>query len=103
MFYLGPDYHKRYSFATIIDGEGNKIINMIEAIIPATRSNTDIHQFYNRIKQRKGSKAAKVATARRLLTIIYRVLKQKDTFKNLKKIFTVIMQISRSRLLIFFV
>jgi hypothetical protein len=27
MFYLGLDYHKRYSFATIIDDEGNKKIS----------------------------------------------------------------------------
>jgi hypothetical protein len=27
MLYLGLDYHKKYSFATIIDKEGNKIIS----------------------------------------------------------------------------
>jgi len=33
---------------------------------------------------RKGPKAAKLATARRLLAIVYRVLKEKDTFKLYK-------------------
>jgi transposase len=70
-----------------ITKQGNKWLRWatIEAVIPATSSNTEIHQFYNRIKRQKGSKAAKVATARRLLTIVYRSVKYKDSFKEFLK------------------
>ena len=37
------------------------------------------------IKRCKGSKSAKVVTARRLLGIVYRVLKERDSFKEYKK------------------
>lgn len=47
----------------------------IEAVIPACRKDFDISLFYNKHLKRKGANMAKVATARRLLTIIYRVLK----------------------------
>lgn len=47
----------------------------IEAVYPACRKDFDISLFYNKHVKRKGANMAKVATARRLLTIIYRVLK----------------------------
>jgi transposase len=52
-----------------------------EAVKPAICSNGELRSYYERIRYRKGPKAAKVATARRLLSIVYRVLRDKDTFK----------------------
>jgi transposase len=48
----------------------------IEAAQTAVRSNSEFNAYYQRIKIRKGTNAAKVATARRLLTIVYRLLHQ---------------------------
>jgi transposase len=48
----------------------------IEAVQPAIRSDPELRYFYQRIKSRKGTNVAKVATARRLLTIVYRILRQ---------------------------
>jgi transposase len=56
----------------------------IEAVKPAICSNGEIRSYYERIRYRKGPKAAMVATARRLLAIVYRVLRDKDTFKVYK-------------------
>ena len=58
---------------------GNKWLRWaaVEAVWPAVRSDFDIRLYYQRMKKRKGANSAKVATARRLLTIIYRVMKEK--------------------------
>jgi transposase len=48
----------------------------IEAAQTAVRSNSEFRAYYQRIRIRKGTNAAKVATARRLLTIVYRLLRQ---------------------------
>jgi transposase len=48
----------------------------IEAAQTAVRSDSEFHAYYQRIRVRKGTNAAKVATARRLLTIVYRLLRQ---------------------------
>lgn len=47
----------------------------IEAAQTAVRCNSEFQAYYQRIKVRKGTNAAKVATARRLLTIVYRLLR----------------------------
>ncbi|RKY50959.1 MAG: hypothetical protein DRP92_07555 [Candidatus Neomarinimicrobiota bacterium] len=47
-------------------------------------NNGELRRYYDRIRYRKGPKATKLATARKLLSIIYRVLKEKDTFKLYK-------------------
>jgi transposase len=49
---------------------------VIEAAQTAVRSDSEFRAYYQRIKIRKGTNAAKVATARRLLTIVYRLLRQ---------------------------
>src|SRR4030042_2003132 len=54
----------------------------IEAAQTAVRSNSEFHAYYQRIKIRKGTNAAKVATARRLLTIVYRLLRQKRLYER---------------------
>ena len=57
---------------------------IVEAVIPAICTNGELRSYYERIKYKKGPKAAKLATARRLLAIVYRVLKEKDAFKLCK-------------------
>lgn len=51
---------------------------LVEAAIPATRSNIALKNLYERVKQKKGEKAgpniAKVAVARKLAEIVYRIL-----------------------------
>jgi len=48
----------------------------VEAVWPAIRADFDLRLFYQRLARGKGANKAKVATARRLLTIIYKVLKE---------------------------
>jgi transposase len=56
----------------------------VEAVTPAICSNGELRSYYERIRYKKGPKAARVATARRLLAIVYRVLRDKDGFKVYK-------------------
>jgi len=67
--------------------QGNKWLRWaaVEAVWPAVRSDIDIRLYYQRRKKRKGANSAKVATARRLLTIIYRVLKEKRAYIPYKR------------------
>jgi transposase len=48
----------------------------VEAVWPGIRADFDLRCFYERLARGKGANKAKVATARRLLTIIYKVLKE---------------------------
>ena len=66
--------------------QGNKWLRwaMVEAVIPAIRTNGELRSYYERIRYKKGPKAAKIATARRILTIVYRVLMERDSFKLYK-------------------
>lgn len=61
-----------------ITRQGNKYLRwaLIEAIWPAINKDNYLRVYYERIKRTKGSNQAKVATARRLATIIYRVLSE---------------------------
>jgi len=63
---------------------GNKWLRwaLIEAVPPAIRSDPDLFAYYQRLKVRKGANAAAVATARRLLTIVYRVLSQERLYEK---------------------
>jgi transposase len=54
----------------------------IEAAQTAVRSDCEFHTYYQRIRTRKGTNAAKVATARRLLTIVYRLLSQRRFYER---------------------
>jgi transposase len=58
--------------------QGNKWIRwaMVEAAWPAIRKDASIAEYYARIRMRKGANVAKIAVARRLLKIIYRMLRQ---------------------------
>jgi len=66
-----------------ITKQGNKWLRwaLIEAVWPAIRADAELRYLYERLKVRKGANVAKVAIARRLLTIVYRVLKEKRYYK----------------------
>lgn len=61
---------------------GNKYLRfaMIEAVVPAINSDPELRSLYYRQRELKGSNRAKVVVARRLLTIAYRVLKDKRPY-----------------------
>lgn len=65
-----------------ITKEGNKWVRWaaLEAVFPATKKDLQLKVLYNRLAKRKGPNVAKIAVARRLLTIIYRVLKEKRDY-----------------------
>ncbi len=77
----GKVYHGR------LVQQGNKWLRWaaVEAVWPAAKADFDINLYYQRITKRKGANPAKVATARRLLTIIYRVLKEKRAYIPYKR------------------
>jgi len=52
----------------------------IEAVYPAVKKDLALRVLYSRLAKRKGPNVAKVAVARRLLTIIYRVLSDKREY-----------------------
>jgi len=62
---------------------GNRYLRwaMIEAVWPAIRTDPSLRQYYNRIRKRRDNKAATIATARRLLTIVYRILKEQRPYR----------------------
>jgi transposase len=57
---------------------GNRLLRWaaVEAVWPGIRADYDLRCFFERLARGKGANKAKVATARRLLTIIYKVLKE---------------------------
>ena len=73
----GKTYHGR------IIKQGNKYLRwaLIEAVIPATRKDAQISSYYYLMKAKKGSNSAKVATARRLLKIVYQVWKENRFYR----------------------
>jgi transposase len=52
----------------------------VEAVWPAIRADFDLRCFYERLARRKGANKAKVAAARRLLIIIYKVWKEQRNY-----------------------
>lgn len=70
------------TFHGSITKQGSKWLRwiFIQAVSPAVRSNVQLSNYYERIKRRKGTKPARVATARRLLTIAYHCLKDNRMF-----------------------
>jgi len=61
-----------------ITKQGNKWLRWacVEAVYPAIRHDPDLAVLYARLKTAKGANVAKVAVAKRLLTIAYRVLSE---------------------------
>ena len=53
---------------------------VVEAVYPAIRRDLALLALYKRLARRKGANVAKIAVARRLLTIIYRVLSEKRDY-----------------------
>jgi transposase len=74
----GRIYHGR------IIKTGNKWLRwaVIEAVPHAIRSDPELYAYYERVRLKRGKNTAKVATARRLLTIIYRVLSQRRPYER---------------------
>lgn len=70
----------------IIKG-GNKWLRwaFVEAVIPAKRSDEYFNNEYEYYKGKKGYNKAKVALARRLLEISYKVLKEKRNYRPMNK------------------
>jgi len=58
--------------------EGNQWLRwaVVEAVWPAIKADFDLRLYYERLKKRKRSNVAKVATARHLLSIIYQILRE---------------------------
>ena len=61
-----------------ITRSGNKFLRwaLVEAVWPAIKKDSSLRYYYHKIKEKKGANVAKVAVARRLLTIIYHILKE---------------------------
>jgi len=74
----GRTFHGR-----IIRG-GNKYLRwaMVEAVWPAIQQDVQLNAYYHRVAGRKGPNQAKVATARRILTIVYKVLKEDREYRH---------------------
>jgi transposase len=72
----GRTYHGR------LTKQGNKYLRwaFVEAVWPAVRADPELAAYYSRIKVRSGPNPAKIATARRLATIVYRVLSQRRPY-----------------------
>lgn len=79
----GRTYHGR------ITKQGNAWLRWaaVEAVYPAIRRDLVLLALYKRLARRKGANVAKIAVARRLLTIVYRVLTEKrDYMPELRKV-----------------
>jgi transposase len=63
---------------------GNKYLRwaLIEAVWPAIRKDLHLRTYYQKLKERKKVNMAKVAVARRLSTIVYRVLSEEREYKQ---------------------
>ena len=67
--------------------QGNKWLRwaLVEAVWPAIKADAFFRIHYQRLARSKGSNSAKVATARRLLTIVYRICKEEREYDPLKQ------------------
>lgn len=70
-----------------ITKRGNKIARtvLVQSTLIAIRYNHYLRRFYFRLKAKKGSGKAIIATARKLLTIIYRTLKNDWVFEDFNR------------------
>lgn len=77
----GKTFHGR------LTKQGSKWIRwaVIEAAVPAITSDYWLRSHYDHVKSRSGSNAAKVAVARRLLALVYRVLKENRAYRSVKE------------------
>jgi transposase len=70
-----------------ITKQGNKFLRwcLIEASIHSGQECPQLKRFYLRMKRKKGTKSAKVAVARKLCVILFRVLSEKDKYRIYNK------------------
>jgi len=66
---------------------GNKLgrTALVQSTLIAIKYNGYLRDFYYRLKSKKGSGKAIIATSRKLLTIVYRTLKNNWTFEDFNK------------------
>lgn len=64
--------------------QGNKYLRwaLIEAVAPALKADAQLRNYYYTLKAKKGSNSAKVATARRLLKIVYQMWKENRCYQQ---------------------
>lgn len=74
----GRTYHRR------ITKQGNKYLRwaLIEAVAPAIKNDAELRNFYYKLRAKKGPNSAKVATARRLLKIVYQIWKENRFYQT---------------------
>ncbi|MCE2494241.1 MAG: IS110 family transposase [Alphaproteobacteria bacterium] len=67
-----------------ITKRGNKLVRttLVQCTLIAIRCSGYLNAFYRRVKQRRGAGKAIIATARKLLTIIYQTLKNRWIFED---------------------
>lgn len=53
---------------------------VVEAVTPAIKKDLALRALYQRLARRKGANVAKIAVARRLLTIVYRLLSERRNY-----------------------
>ena len=100
-----PDYKKLCSFAGLvprvhqsantrweghITKEGNSLLRwiLIQIVHQVVRYPGELRKFYHELKKKKGTKIAVVATARKLLRVIYCMLSRKENYKFERKALT---------------
>ena len=73
-----------------ITKEGNALLRwiLIQAVHQAVRYPGELRKFYLRLKKQKGTKIAVVATARKLLRVIYCMLTRKENYRYERKALT---------------
>ncbi len=73
-----------------ITKEGNALLRwiLIQAVHQVVRYPGELRKFYMKLKKQKGTKIAVVATARKLLRIIYCMLSRKENYKFERKALT---------------
>jgi transposase len=64
--------------------QGNKWVRWaaVEAVRPAIVADSELRRYYDRVRVRLGPNPAKIATARRLLAIVYQVLRDGRAFRR---------------------
>lgn len=67
-----------------ITKEGNKLLRwvLVQCALIAVRKDERFRKFYERIKAKKGPQKAIVATARKLLTVVYACLKNRTPYRG---------------------
>ena len=55
---------------------------MVEAALVHLRYDTPVTRFYHRVAERRGAKTARVAAAKKLLTVCYSVLRSRRPYYN---------------------